>query len=165
MVICHGITGSCHEGVVDLIASWLGRSCRLDTKLLWSMIPHFLMWVIWRERNTCTFEGDERWIHELKLFFLQTSLEWVNALGFITFMSLPDMLIFVPSLLFRFFLCCLFFNFNEVHYLSKKFIMVLKQEVWDSNLVSTLNPIYRIPMHLAPCNKANLGHTEGGVLD
>ena len=94
-------------GVVDLIASWSGRSCRLNTKLLWSMIPHFLMWVIWRERNTRTFEGDERWIHELKLFFLQTLLEWANALGFVTFMSLLDMLIFVPSLLFRFFLCCL----------------------------------------------------------
>ena len=107
LVICHGIIGSCHEGVVDLIASWSGRSCRLDTKLLWSMIPHFLMWVIWRERNTRTFEGDERWIDELKLFFLQTSLEWANALGFVTFMSFPDMLIFVPSLLFRFFLCCL----------------------------------------------------------
>ena len=43
--------------------------------------------------------------------------------------------------------------------------MVSKQEVLDSNLVSTLNPIYKIPMCLAPCNKASLGHTEGGVLD
>ena len=42
--------------------------------------------------------------------------------------------------------------------------MVSKQGVLDSN-VSTLNPIYRIPMHLAPFNKANLGHIEGGVLD
>ena len=50
-----------HAGVVvDLIASWSGRSCRLKTKLLWSMIPHCLMWAIWRERNTHTFEGDER---------------------------------------------------------------------------------------------------------
>ena len=43
--------------------------------------------------------------------------------------------------------------------------MVSKQGVLDSNPVSTLNPIYRIPMHLAPFNKANLGHMEGGVLD
>ena len=166
--------------VVDLIASWSGRSCRLKTKLFWSMIPHCLTWVIWRERNTHTFEGDERWIHELKLFVLQTLLEWANASGFVTFMSLLDMLDFVPSLLFRFFLCCLlahclcalflfflltFFNFNEIYYLSKKFIMVSKQEVLDSNPVSILNPIYRIPMCLVPFNKASLGHMEGGALD
>ena len=28
----------------------------------------------------------------MKLFFLQTLLEWANASGFVTFMSLPDML-------------------------------------------------------------------------
>ena len=84
--------------VVDLIASWSGRSCRLKTKLLWSMIPHCLMWAIWMERNTHTFEGDETLIHELKLFFLHTLLEWANASGFVTFMSLPDMLDFCTSI-------------------------------------------------------------------
>ena len=103
---------------------------------------------------------------------------WVEAflpsdfvrMGKMLRVSLPSCLfltclIFVPSLLFRFFLCCLlahclcalflfffltFFNFNEVYYLSKKFIMVSKQEVLVSNPVSILNPIYRIPMCLAP---------------
>ena len=128
--------------VVDLIASWSGRSCRLKTKLLWSMIPHCLTWVIWRERNTHTFEGDERWIHELKLFFLQTLLEWANASGFVTFMSLLDMLYFVPSLLFRFFLCCLlahclcalflFFSFWPFS-ISMKFITYQKNLSWYQN--------------------------------
>ena len=81
-------------GVVDLIASWSGRNCILKTKFHWSMIPHCLMWVIWRETNTHTFEGDERLIHKLKLFFLHTLLEWANASGFVTFMSLPNMLDF-----------------------------------------------------------------------
>ena len=45
-------------GVVNLIASWSGMSCRLKTKLLWSMIPHFLMWFIQRKRNTRTFNGE-----------------------------------------------------------------------------------------------------------
>ena len=35
-------------GVVDLLASWSGRNYRFNTKLLWSMIPHCLMWLIWR---------------------------------------------------------------------------------------------------------------------
>ena len=76
------------------------------------------------ERNTRTFEGDERSIHELKLFFLQTLLEWANASGVVTFMSLPDMLHFCLD----FFLCCLFalccvplifFSFRSFSYLMK----------------------------------------------
>lgn len=52
------------------------------------------MWVIWRERNTRTFEGDERLIHELKLFFFQTLFEWANASGVVNFISLPEMMDF-----------------------------------------------------------------------
>ena len=81
-------------GVVYLIASWSGKSCRLKTKLLWSVIPHCLMWVIWRERNTCTLKGMKGRFMSWKLFFLQTLLEWANGSSFVTFMSLLDMLDF-----------------------------------------------------------------------
>ena len=58
------------------------------------MIPHCLMWVTWRERNTRIFVGDERSIHELKLFFFQTLFDWANALGVVNFISLPDIMDF-----------------------------------------------------------------------
>ena len=86
--------------------------------------------------------GDERSIHELKLFFFQTSFEWANALGVVNFISLPAMMDFCPFIplffiyLFIFLgllahcLCALFYFFlilifNEVYYLSKnqKFIV------------------------------------------
>ena len=57
------------------------------------MIPH-LMWGIWRERDVCTFEGNERSIHNLKRSFFQTLFEWVNALGVSSFNSLHDSLDF-----------------------------------------------------------------------
>ena len=52
------------------------------------------MWVTWRERNTRIFVGDERSIHELKLFFFQTLFDWANALGVVNFISLPDIMDF-----------------------------------------------------------------------
>ena len=65
---------------------------RLKTNVFWRMIPHCLMWVVWRERNTYTFEGNERSIHELKLLFFWTLLDCANVSGVFTFISLPNML-------------------------------------------------------------------------
>ena len=76
------------RSVVELIASWSRKFHRPKTKVLWSMIPHCLMRVIWRERNTRIFEGDERSIHELKLFFFQTLFDWANASGVVNFLFL-----------------------------------------------------------------------------
>ena len=56
----------CH--VVDLLASW---SYKYKSLVIWSMIPHCIMWSIWQGRNARTFEGCERSIHDTK-FFLQT---------------------------------------------------------------------------------------------
>ena len=50
------------------------------------------MWKIWQERNTHTFEGNERSTNDLKLSFLLMLLEWTNALGVFTFVSLADLL-------------------------------------------------------------------------
>ncbi|KAL0016506.1 hypothetical protein SO802_003575, partial [Lithocarpus litseifolius] len=42
--------------------------------------------------------GEERSIHELKLFFFQTLFEWENASGVVNFISLPDMMDFCTSI-------------------------------------------------------------------
>ena len=42
--------------------------------------------------------GEERSIHELKLFFFQTLFEWASALGVVNFISLPDMMDFCTSI-------------------------------------------------------------------
>ena len=53
--------------VVELLASWSSKFNRHKVKELWSMIPQFWIWGIWREWNGHTFKGDERSIHNLKL--------------------------------------------------------------------------------------------------
>ena len=52
------------RGVVEHLASWSGKFNRHRTTVIWSMIPHCLMWGIWREMNERTFEGNERSIHD-----------------------------------------------------------------------------------------------------
>jgi hypothetical protein len=39
----------CH--VVDLLACWTGQNRRSRSDAIWALIPHCLMWIIWRERN------------------------------------------------------------------------------------------------------------------
>ena len=96
MCFLFGVHWVMPRSVVELLTSWSWKSHRPKTKVLWSMIPHCLMWIIWRERkrNNCTFEGNERSIHELKHFFFQTLFEWTNALDVVNFISLLDMMDF-----------------------------------------------------------------------
>ena len=39
----------CH--VMELLACWQGRFKQCRSAAIWSMIPHCVMWVVWRERN------------------------------------------------------------------------------------------------------------------
>ena len=72
-----------HRGVVELLASWLGKFNKYKIAVIWRMISHCLMWGIWQERNAHTFKGNERPTHELMLPFFQTVFEWMNASGVI----------------------------------------------------------------------------------
>ena len=88
--------------VVDLLASWSYKCRRCKSLVIWSKIPHCIMWGTWWERNARTFEGCERSTHDIKLFFHRTMLEWKNASGVYTFNSLTDLLDSVLSLFYSF---------------------------------------------------------------
>ena len=119
--------------IVELIVSKSGKFNILKTKVLWRMILHCLMWVIWKEMNIRTFEGNERSIHELKLLFFQTLIDWANASGVFTFISLPNMLDLCTFIVSSTLLVCFFplyfltSLFSEVYYLSKTYINLRKQ--------------------------------------
>ena len=66
------------SGVVELLTSWPGKFSRQRNGMIRNMIPHCLMWSIWWEGNTQVFEGTERSIHELKLFFFFPNFTWVD---------------------------------------------------------------------------------------
>ena len=55
-------------------------------------MPHCLMWCIWRERNSRSFEDRERSILEFKSIFFATLLEWCLVLPSFSCISLSGLL-------------------------------------------------------------------------
>ena len=80
----------CH--VVDLLACWTGRNRRSRSGIIWALIPHCLMWVIWRERNARSFEDTEKSTQDPKQFFLTMLFAWVNATDIFHFNSLDELI-------------------------------------------------------------------------
>ena len=61
--------------------------------VIWSMIPHNLMWNIWQERNTHTFEDIVRAIDLLKPILAGTLFQWGKIWGFTQCISIFEFLL------------------------------------------------------------------------
>ena len=78
------------KSVVGLLACWQSRFGRYRNGYIWIIIPHCLMWCLWRERNNSCFEDSKRSISDLKLFFFRIFLDWLFALRNQSFSSIFD---------------------------------------------------------------------------
>ena len=56
------------------------------------VVPHCLMWCIWKERNSRCFEDNECSMPDLKLLFFKTLLDWFCVWRNHTFSSILDLL-------------------------------------------------------------------------
>ena len=56
------------------------------------VIPYCLMWCIRRERNSRIFEDTESSMHDLKLFFIRTILNWLSANRNLSLFSIIDLI-------------------------------------------------------------------------
>ena len=65
--------------VVGLFACWQGRFGRHRNGDTWMVVPHCLMWCIWKERNSSCFEDNECSMFDLKLLFFRTLLDWFSV--------------------------------------------------------------------------------------
>ena len=93
MIFClFGICWVMPQRVVDLLDCWACNFRRHCNIVIWRFVPHCLMWCIWRERNSRSFEGRERSIVEFKSFFFFTLLEWCLVLPSFSCISLPVLL-------------------------------------------------------------------------
>ena len=61
--------------VKDLLASWQGSFGLHRNVVIWKMVPHCVMWCIWREKNARSFEGCEQSSIKLKSFFLHSLMD------------------------------------------------------------------------------------------
>ena len=122
------------SSVVELIACWSGKFFRIKTKVLWRMLLHCLMWFIWRERNTRTFEGMKdrfmSWSFSAFILCLNGQILRVFLLSTLCLISF----FFVLSLLLSFYYFVAFSTlpvcffplyflvsyFNEFYYTSKR---------------------------------------------
>ena len=55
--------------VVGLFACWQGRFGRHHNGDIWMVVPHCLMWCIWKKRNSRCFEDIERSMPDIKAVF------------------------------------------------------------------------------------------------
>ena len=78
--------------VLGLLGCWQGRFGCYRNDYIWSIIPHFLMWCLRREKNSRCFEDIERSIPDPKLFLFRTLLDWLFALQKQSFPSFIDFL-------------------------------------------------------------------------
>ena len=61
-----------HKGI-GLFESWQDMFGWHRNIVLWRLVPHCLLWCIWRERNARSFEGCELSLLEIKSFFFTHS--------------------------------------------------------------------------------------------
>ena len=77
--------------VVSLLCAW-ENYLGVDSSSIWNMVPACLMWLIWREQNTRTFEDVEKSVDLLKSLLVGTLFGWSRIWGFTQFISLSDFL-------------------------------------------------------------------------
>ena len=89
-----GVSWVIPKSVVGLLACWQGRfGCHWNDHI-WIIVPHCLVWCLWREKSSRCFEDNERSISDLKLFFFRTLVDWLSALQNQSYSSFLDFLDF-----------------------------------------------------------------------
>jgi hypothetical protein len=76
--------------VRDLINCWPGALGCCRHAEIWKIVPHCLMWCIWRERNLWTFEGKEVSSPDLQYLFYRLLFDWIQVIGAFPFSSFQD---------------------------------------------------------------------------
>ena len=80
------------RSVLDLFTGWQVNVGRHRCAVVWGVVPHCVLWCLWRAQNTHHFEDCERTIPELKLLFFQTLYEWVVGFGIFPIHSLVELI-------------------------------------------------------------------------
>ena len=79
---------------VGLLACWQGRFGHHHNGDIWMVVPHCLLWCIWKERNNRCFEDSKRSLPDIKLLFFRSLLDWFSVWRNHPFSSILDLLVF-----------------------------------------------------------------------
>ena len=89
-----GVSWVLLKRVIDSLAgwrNWLGK----HPSNVWNLVPHCVMWIIWRERNSPIFEDLVLSGDKLLELFVTTLFDWSCAWDFTSLKSIP---LFLDSL-------------------------------------------------------------------
>jgi hypothetical protein len=78
-----GISWVLPQTVAELLFSWwdgLGH----HSSNVWNLVPLCLMWTVWKERNSCTFEDVSSMDIQLRDCFASNLFEWSKVSGYST---------------------------------------------------------------------------------
>ena len=121
-----GVSWAMPQFVLGLLECWQGRFGRHRNGFIWLIVPHCLMWCLWRERNGRCFEDIERSIPDLKSFFFRTLFDWLVAMqnqSFPSYFDFLDSCNFCIWVVDPLYIPCVlgwsFFYINKTYYLSK----------------------------------------------
>jgi hypothetical protein len=84
------------NSIADLLFGWYNCFGKYNSSV-WNLVPPCLMWIVWRERNSHTFEDEEHPKNKLGELFFGLLFYWARVWGFTSERSLTD---FVVSLNF-----------------------------------------------------------------
>jgi DNA segregation ATPase FtsK/SpoIIIE-like protein len=75
--------------VMDLLFGWRNCLGRHQSNI-WNLAPLCLMWTVWRERNSRTFEDVKKSADQLRGSFVESLFDWSRAGGFTTANTVHD---------------------------------------------------------------------------
>ena len=110
--------------------------------VIWRFVPHCLMWCIWWEWNSRSFEGREQSIFKLKSFFFFSLLEWCLVLPSFSCFSLPVLLDHCNLVSWCF---CLFVHFlcTGLCVFNKIFMLLIKKKyTYIDQIWFMISPLY-----------------------
>ena len=105
----HWVMSGSVAGLLSCWHPWLGKH-NLD---IWNLVPGCLMWIVWLERNHCSFEDNEKTLDELKVLCQRSLLEWSRCWGFTNCSSLSEFMssLSLVSIFFFFSLSLFYYKF------------------------------------------------------
>ena len=71
---------------------WQGSLGRHQNIVIWRVVPHCVLWCLWREHNARTFEGCETSVVKLKLQFYHLLFDWMSVTGLFNFSNVLDLI-------------------------------------------------------------------------
>jgi hypothetical protein len=84
------------NNIADLLFGWFNCFGKQKSSI-WNLVPHCLMWTVWRERNSRVFENEDHSKSKLSELFFGLLFDWARIWSLTSEVSLAN---FVVSLSF-----------------------------------------------------------------